>query len=360
MNKLTREKTKEENMEGLLQTLLADLGKTYDPDAALKFLKILETEGHQNAKQIAAQNLENLLKDPPNEDATLHVIYKTPYVLGEIVLSGKRTRETHPLCKLYPIHFKKTYLKEMSRWETNPSHEATQSHKIWKHFQESQQNTTEETKPTVPLPLGSSSSTYRSQLLEAKSLGALSPINSNASQEELSKQILSALKTFGSVLPLWKGLEGLNQKVATLHEGGFLHNDLHKENLLLRQEDNSDNNHTLGGCLIDFETSEEDERFNTLEWNNATKNDKRYLLKEACLIFLCANTKEQSHIIKTSPMSKEIIEKLQTDPLLIGLQKTLGTEINPLKYTPENKKVNESHKNANKGSNKGSNLEITH
>lgn len=308
--------------EELLQTLIADLGKDYDPNAALKFLKILESDAKNKKTQIARKNLEKLLSNPPNEDTTLHVIYKTPYVLGEVVLSGKNTMSKHPLCQFYPIHFKKTYLKELSRWETNPAHEARQSHRIWKHFQSegASPSLLEQSQPKsrVPLPLGSTPSSYRSQLLEAKSLGALSPVNSNAPCQELLKQILDFRKSQGSLLNLWKGIESLNQSIDLLHQGGFLHNDLHKENLLIHEEES-----ITQGCLIDFETSEEDERFNTLEWDKATKNDKRLFLKEASLIFLCAAPKEQKVIIKGSPLAEGITQIFKTDPLFISLLKDL-------------------------------------
>lgn len=330
----------DQTRDGLVQTLLADLGKNYDPNAALKFLKVLEAEGNKEAKAIASKNLKQLLKVPPDQDTTLHVIYKTPYVLGEIVLSGKNTTKTHPLCKFYPIHFKKTYLKAMSRWETSPNHEAKQSHKIWNHFQECQKEPSDGTKSIIPLPLGSSPSTYRSQLLEAKSLGALSPVNSNADPDELSKQIIDAKKNFGSVLKLWDGIESLNKCVDTLHEGGFLHNDLHKENLLLREDNNM-----LEGCLIDFETSEEDSRFNTLEWAATKTNDKRYLLKEACLIFLCSETKEQTYILQSSPIAQAVIDKLSTDPLLLVIQKQIGRPISISNYNLKPKKSVGENKN---------------
>lgn len=358
---------------GLLETLLADLGKDYDPEGALKFLKILESEAQSkninktNVKttskglstektkqeiqniQLAKNNLNQLFKNPPNEDVSLHTIYKTPYVLGEIVLAGKNTRDRHPLCNFYPIHFKKTYLKQLSRWETNPSHEARQSHKIWKHFQEisdkssstEKETATEPPKSCVPLPVGSDPSTYRSQLLEAVSLGAISPINSNANAEELSKQILQAKKSYGSIKKLWKALESLDQRAQTLHNGGFLHNDLHKENLLIRNHEDEPE-----GCIIDFETSEEDERFNTLEWSNATLNDKRYLIKEACLIFLCGPKNEQLEILaqKDSALSKNISHALKSDPLLLSIQKLIG---NPLTLDP-NKSLETTKKDVRK------------
>jgi hypothetical protein len=335
----------------LLQTLLADLGKNYDPNAALNFLRILEGENKEKppGTAIAKKNLKALLENPPKEDTTLHIIYKTPYVLGEIVLAGKKTSQDHPLCQFYPIHFKKTYLKEISRWETSPAHEAKQSHKIWQHFQESITQNQDESKPTIPLPLGGSPNTYRSQLLEAKSLGSMSPVNSNATPQEICKQIAVSRKNLNSIESLWAGIESLNQKVATLHKGGFLHNDLHKENLLIRETEGK-----LEGCLIDFETSEEDPRFDTLDWEQATKNDKRHLLKEACLILLCAPQLEQKKILSTSPLNKEITQMLKTDPLLIHIQREIGSSIKPML---EEDTLNSNSKRKNKP--KDSPTEIT-
>lgn len=324
--------------EGLLETLLADLGKNYDPNAALNFLKLLEAQTGNEKQKVAKKNLKSLIENPPKNDTCLHIIYKTPYVLGEIVLAGKETLQSHPLCKYYPIHFKKTYLSSLSRWETNPSHEARQSHKIWQHFEsENKVDTSDPKAPQsesgpvpvpvpVPLPLGSNATTYRSQLLEAKSLGSLNPVNSNGTQDEIVKQILFAKRQKTSLKKLWSGIEDLNQKINTLHSGGFLHNDLHKENLLLREYNDS-----MLGAIIDFETSEEDDRFQTLEWAEASKTDKRDFLKESCLIFLCSPQKEQDQILEQSPIKKDIINRLKSDPLFITIQKDLGKPEIPTK-----------------------------
>jgi hypothetical protein len=297
--------------EELQRALLADLGKNYDAQAALLFLRTLEAENNGNK---ACKNLEKLLEEPPQDDTTLHIIYKTPYVLGEIVVAGKKTRKMHPLCSFHPIHFKKTYLKAMSRWETDTKHEATQSHKVWSHFEES---STQTTRAKVPLPLASSPTTFRSQLLTGKSLGALSPVRHTGKTEDTLKQIVDAKKNFGSIKTLWEGLESLNEVVDTLHNGGFLHNDLHKENLLLCEEGGK-----LHGAIIDFETTEEDPRFNTHQWVNACKEDKKDLIKEACFLYLTGDEKTKATIkSKNTYLIQQVITKLKSDPTMIYLEK---------------------------------------
>jgi len=302
-------------------TLQADLKEDYNTEAALNFLKALvkSTEEHNKKKEKAQKNLRSLFQNPPAEDTTLHVIYKTPYVMGEIVLAGTKTRQKNPLCDANPIHFKKTYLKNMSRWETSPHHVARQTQMIWEHFQES--HPWKGGHARIPRPLGASPESFRSTLLEARSLGALSPINPHGDAKETANQILQARTTekHSHIAKLWEGLENLDLQTDNLHSGGFLHKDLHRENLMLRESDGK-----YEGCLIDFETSEEDERFGTPEWVKACQEDKRHLHREASLIFLCGTELERQKIAASgSSLSQAVARELQTDPLLILVQKTI-------------------------------------
>jgi hypothetical protein len=317
--------------EDLTRVLQADLGKNYDPLEALKFLKILEKE----TNPISAENLSRLLDEPPETDIPLQVIYKTPYVLGEVVLSGQNTRKKHPLCNYHPVHFKKTYLQKFSRWETNPLHEAKQSHKVWVHFQETEDasdnlltNTTQNnaTRTPVPLPLGACSDSFRSQIIVGKSLGSLSPIRHTGDANATLKQILEARKIFQShkqqdyPMRLWDGLVSLDKVVNNLHTGGFLHNDLHKENLLLQ-----DINGKYIGSIIDFETTEENELFDTSQWLQETMKDKKDLIKESCFIYLCLKKEEKIKLeIDPSNLLKNVKHYLKSDPLMIFLEKSLN------------------------------------
>jgi len=337
--------------EDLNRVLQADLGKTYDPLEALKFLQLLESQTINH--RVKSKKLGDLLEDPPEEDTVLNAVYKTPYVLGEIVLSGKKTRKRHPLCDFHPIHFRKTYLKDFSRWETNPLHEAQQSHKVWTHFQEIEEdqqedhfpveekrgksslssrecgNSTQRTPPStptrtkVPLPLGACPKTFRSQIIVGKSLGAISPVRNNGNPNTTLKQILEARKHPFTIKKLWQGLVSLNYTVDLLHQGGFLHNDLHKENLLLQDIDGE-----LLGSLIDFETTQEDELFNTSQWEQERIKDKRDLLREACLVYLCGSKSEQETIKEDNTKRSKNLwvltsKVLKSDPLMIYLEKML-------------------------------------
>jgi hypothetical protein len=300
--------------------LRADLGEDYDADAALNFLKALtEDKGSQpqTGKTKAQANLRSLLQNPPEEDTTLHVIYKTPYVIGEIVLAGTKTRRQGPLCDAHPIHFKKTYLQKMSRWETSPQHEAKQTQIIWEHFRES--HPWKAGHARIPRPLGASPESFRSTLLEARSVGALSPINPHGDARETAEQISQAKlrENKDGIGKLWEGLEDLDLQADILHSGGILHRDLHRENLMLREA-----NGKFEGCLIDFETAEEDERFNTPEWETACQEDKRHLRREAALIFLCGSEPEKKAILASgSALSQAIARDLKTDPFLLGIEK---------------------------------------
>jgi len=296
-----------------LQAILQhDLGKNYDPQRALQFLRVLE---ERHAGTPPAKKLEKLLETPPEEDTTLQVIYKTPFVLGEIVLAGKQTRRAHPLCAYHPIHFKKTYLQKLSRWETSPAHEARISKQVWNHFQE------EDRASSVPLPLASTPSTFRSELMDAKTLGALSPINNSDDPNDLARQIVEAKAHHGAIRPLWDGLQSLLEETKALHSGGFLHHDLHRENLMLQNTPEG-----LRGCLIDFETTEEDDRFQTLSWKDACREDMRYLLEEASLILLCAGPNE--NLDKESELYQETLDFSLSSPKILATKKILKDNLN--------------------------------
>jgi hypothetical protein len=314
--------------EDLQRVLLADLGRNYDPNEALRYLKLLESP----TQTPPIKKLEKLINDPPKGDTTLSTVYRTPYVLGEIVLAGQDTRKKHPLCNYHPVHFKKTYLQKLSRWETNPLHEAAQTHKVWSHFQEIETEPMAESelstsKPKVPLPLGATADTFRSQLLMAKSLGSLSPIRHAGDPKNTLEQIIQARKTFGSIDKLWEGLEALNFTVNQLHKGGFLHNDLHRENMMVHnneKEVGSPKETNKIGCLIDFETTEENERYETTLWKDETLKDKKDLIKEASLIFLCGSKSSQDKIIsRNSQLFTLIQEHLVKDSLMIYLARVL-------------------------------------
>jgi hypothetical protein len=271
----------------------------------LEFLQIL-TEKHQKPRSV--KNLKNLLSNPPPQDTKLQTIYKTPFVSGDIVLAGTDTRKKHPLTHLHPIHFKKSYLQKLSRWETSATHEAIVSQHIWDHFQELGNPGT----PT-PLPLGASTYTYRSQLLTAKTLGSLSPVSLPLTPNQTPRQILLAREQKKHLLPLWDLLEKLNELIDTFHSGGFLHNDLHRENLMLEL-------HSGEPHLIDFETSQEDERFQTPDWDSATREDKKLFLQESALLLLCLPEEE----LPPTPFKALVHSEIERNTNLRSLRKTLS------------------------------------
>ena len=260
--------------------LLQDLGREYNPQKAIEFLQLLKEKYKDFPEK---KNIEKILENPPKEDTTLHVIYKTPFILGEIVLAGKTTRETFPIINKFPVHFKKTILPSygsitVKGSDANPQKEKEISKIVWDHFQEIDKNT------LIPRPLGHSRSTYRSELIEAKTLGAITPINNSNDPKDIAEQIQEAKlsHTTSELKELWDGLEKLNEEIGKLHSGGLLHNDLHRENMMLVRTEKE----TIA-TLIDFETTEEDERFQTPEWEGACKEDKNLFLEECSIIALC-------------------------------------------------------------------------
>lgn len=291
----------------LLRVLEADLGKGYNPLKALDFLRSLRPE---NKNLPEAQRLETLLEKPPAEDVCLQIIYETAFVRGEIVAAGKKTRAEFPLTRYHPIHFKKTYLQKMSRWETSPLHEEKMSKMAWSHFQEEGKH------HQVPLPLGSTGSTFRSELIEARSLGSLSPIHNGGDPAEIVEQILAARKNKEPLKKLWQGMEALLEAMDLLHSAGMLHHDAHRENLLIAFSEEKET-----GYLIDFETLEEDDRFGSMDWNAACKEDCSHLFEEAALIELCAQAKE---LPQDTKLGKEARRYGERSPKIMAIHNLLA------------------------------------
>lgn len=299
----------------LARILAADLGKNYDPQRALDFLRTLRPE---NETLPEAKRLNKLLEDPPEEDTPLQTIYETPFVRGEVVIAGKKTRKEHPLTAYYPMHFKKTYLQKFSRWETAPSHEEAMSKIVWRHFEE------EGGHNKVPLPLGAGPTTFRSQLMEGKTLAASGPIHNANRPAELAAQILKARQNYGGVEGFWKGLEAVFETAKTLHAGGMLHHDLHEQNMLVTPDG--------GGFIIDFETTEEDDRFATLAWEQATKDDLRHLIEIAALVRLCAGPKDK--LPENSELAALAKEAMGSTPKLLATKTALKALIAKSAETP--------------------------
>lgn len=286
--------------------LQADLGSSYDPQKALDFLRMLEKE---NRGTTPVRNLEKLFQQPPQDDVLLQTIYETPFVRGDIVLAGKKTRAAHPMTQYYPVHFRKTYLEKMAGWESPTSHEEKQTMMVWGHFEE------EGCPGRVPRPLGCEPDTFRSELIQAKTVGALSPVHNCNDPQELARQITEARKHPSDLRKLWAGLEAVRDAMAMLHSGGMLHKDAHRENLMIAY----DGQGNPSGHLIDFETSEEDPRFATPEWARATYEDCKLLIEEATLVRMCAQPGEIPKEYENTQLSREVQFYARSSPKIMAI-----------------------------------------
>jgi len=275
-----------------------------------EILEVLKLLAGKTSTEIQVDEITQLLLNPNEEDTKLQTIYKTPFVTGDIVISGAKTRATHPLTNLHSIHFKKTYLQKMSRWETSAKQEAVMSQHVWEHFQEALPNNSV---LPAPLPLGATSYVYRSQLLTAKTLGSLSPVSLPLNPCQTLIQIQSARKKSESFHFLWEGLKKLNSAIDAFHSGGFLHLDLHRENLMIQIKDDPIPH------IIDFETTQEDERFQTAEWKDAKTSDKQLFLQESALILLCLKEK----MVPDCAFKALVMQEIEKIPILFHLKKNL-------------------------------------
>jgi hypothetical protein len=290
-----------------LRVLQAELrGDDPNPGFAWEFFH-LDT----NPQGPSAQRLHSLLKKPPPEDTPIQTIYETPFVKGEIVVAGAKTRKTNHWAAARPLHFKKTYKEVMSRWETPTSHEWQQSWLVYQHFLETG------AKNRVPLPLGAEPKTFRSELIPAKALATICPIHNGEDPKEVAAQIQCAITKHTKTEKLWRALESLWEATSILHAGGLIHGDLHNHNLMVAETP-----HGPRGMLIDFETTIEDERFQTLQWETAKKEDRRLLVEEAALTRLCSS----HELPKTTPLAHETIQYLRTNPKMLAIQNILTRE----------------------------------
>jgi hypothetical protein len=292
---------------------------------ALDFIRILEKE---NRGQPPARRLQVLFQQPPPDDVLLQTIYETPFVRGDIVMAGRKTREKFPLTQQYPIHFKKTYLEKMAGWESPTALEHRQTEMVWQHFEECGEP------GRVPKGLGNTPETFRSELIQAKTLGSLSPVHNCNDPEELARQIAAIRGNGMNIKQLWDGAEALREAMSTMHNGGMLHKDAHRENLMV----SFDKAGTPTPHIIDFETLEEDARFGTNEWLRATWEDCRHLIEEATLIRMCAAPGEIP--IEDTRLTKEVKHLASSSPKILSVRRILATlkEIAPSnlgKQTPE-------------------------
>lgn len=258
----------------------------YDIEKALRFLKLIDKIPPLEKR--LRQPLEDLLENPPKEDTSLIVIYETNLVKGEIVAAGTDTLKNMPLTRLQPIHFKKTLLGKSQEESERTKEEMEKSLEIWASTRKEQSR--------LPMPLSASKNQFRSELIMGKALLTLSPVpwkETAESKEQYNaiKSIIAKKKEFPASSPEqkeikthWDRLESAHECCKQLHGKGWLHHDLHLQNILVETETNQ-------GFLIDFETSEPSEFFpgknpnpeDLKAWEETKAADLRYPIIEGYL-----------------------------------------------------------------------------
>jgi hypothetical protein len=256
--------------------------QNYDLKKAEKFLKLIDKVPPLETR--LRTPLEELLKNPPEEDTSLIVIYDTGLVRGEIVAAGKKTLRQFPLTQKQPIHFRKTLMGAAHADGERTKEELEKSLKLWAQLDE-------EGGARIPMPLGAHGSTFRSELIMGKALLTLTPIHWEESLEPKQKDsFLKELRAVtqpktpnekNDIKTHWKRLESIHQTTEQLHKLGWLHLDCHRQNMLVE-------NGTNQGFLIDFETSEPSEKFagpnatpaEREAWEKAKNSDLYYLIVE--------------------------------------------------------------------------------
>jgi hypothetical protein len=204
------------------------------------------------------------LETPPSRDFVVRTITQrehegTPLMSADIVIAGRETRETLPLARTYPLHFRKTYFP--GRLHGDPQHEV-----------DMQQRASDLV--GIAPPIGCGPTTFRSCFVPGTPYSRLSPFGVEPDEANLPRA--HALKLEAAV-GLWSLLERAFAQLSKLHEGGLAHGDAELHNLIVCPS-------PLDTALIDFEVAIDRSKVSDEVWHKTTHKDLVPLLREAVFL----------------------------------------------------------------------------
>jgi serine/threonine protein kinase len=220
---------------------------------------------------------------------------------GEIVVPGTETKRDYPKTAKLPFHFKKTFTPAsapVKRGET-PEIEfikTLQIHAVLANH--------------VPEPLGYSEWVYRSAVVLGQTLNALSPF-ADLSYEDAVQLHLPPETLREHAASLIRGCE----LVKNLHEKGFIHGDLHLDNLMRGEDEKM--------MLIDLAASSPIQDLSLPEVSHARADDLSELYRDLVLT--------QFHIgrIEEAPAQKsvELIDDLFPPEIVSKLSRLRRSDV---------------------------------
>ena len=169
-----------------------------------------------------AEGIRYLLGEPREKDFSLRSIARKEgpdgreLVQMQLVVAGRETRAAHPLAKLYPIHFVKSYYPWS--FHGDPGVEFENQRAAAQILD-------------IPEPIGYDANTIRSSFLPGKPLSRLSPFTNVEPQESclgIAQQTEPAV-----LIGLWKLAQEALAQVRKLHDHGFFHRDMELHNLIV-------------------------------------------------------------------------------------------------------------------------------
>lgn len=226
-----------------------------------------------------ANGIQGLIEAPQERDFVIrNLMNKTangqPLIQGELVVSGKQTREAFPLAAQFPIHFRKTYYPTC--FHQNPKKE-------FDHHEQAARIL------GIAPPIGWTKTTFRSCFIPGVSYAKLSPFGVEPITQNL--QLGTQVPT-PQLIGLWDLLVRLYTQVQQLHQNDLVHGDLFLHNVLV-------SNSPIAVNLIDFELAKTREQVGSADdWEALKRQDLDEIWKHA--LFLQCALGPQDH-----PLAKE-------------------------------------------------------
>jgi len=164
------------------------------------------------------------MKKPPASDQILQVVYDNGVIRGERVRAGADTIAAFPSVAEFAEHFRKTNLSDLRYRPRDEFAKLSLLH--------------EECEGIAPRPLGVTQTTLLQEFVDGKTLMTHNPF--------VPTRGVSPVTGFTRLPDLWNMAEGAYAEVQKLHEAGFVHGDMHLDNVVIQKSGKA--------RLIDFES----------------------------------------------------------------------------------------------------------
>jgi hypothetical protein len=220
-----------------------------------------------------------LVERAPQQDYVVRTLARrtagdTPLMSGELVIASGTTRETYPLARTFPLHFRKTYYPGMLRGDPQAE--------FARHQQASEIL-------GIPPPIGWGPRTFRSCLLPGKPFDAITPFGTEPEESNIKH---AEKLTLANAAGLWLLAEQIWRSLTTLQEAGLVHGDAELHNFIVC-------NAPLEVLPIDFDMAVQRESVDAGEWQRRSDEQLVPLLKVAVYL-QCTLGAQQGPLAETA------------------------------------------------------------